>query len=153
MIQKTSINLLSVTPTTAFLTFNRLLSAIVFLTPSSLETIISMAMAVIDVIGALAGFVGVGMMFPGLLPDKDEHQTVVRVAAGLSTDDGDTTSGNQPGINLYDVMGRRIGSTKGKEKTILDGDFMDISVPFDDGVGKKLTEYLSIVNWGTMPCA
>lgn len=105
-------------------------------------------MAVIDVIGALAGVVGVGMMIPSLLPDKDEHKTVVRVAAGLSINERDTTSGNQPGTTLYDVMGRRIGSTKGKAKTILDGDYMDISVPFDDGVGKKPTEYLSIVNGG-----
>ncbi|KAL8706353.1 MAG: hypothetical protein Q9225_007964, partial [Loekoesia sp. 1 TL-2023] len=107
-----------------------------------------MAMAVIDVIGALAGVVGVGMMIPGLLPHEDKHQTVVRVAAGLSTNEADTTSGNMPGITLYDVMGRQIGSTKGKKHTILDGDFVDISVPFDDGVGKKPTEYLSVVNGG-----
>ena len=110
-----------------------------------------MAMAVIDVIGALAGVVGdvvrVGMMIPGLLPDQDEDHTIVRVAAGLSSNEGDTTSGKQPSIGLYDIVGRTIGSTHG-HGTIKDGDFNDISVPFADGVGKKPTEYISVANGG-----
>lgn len=107
-----------------------------------------MALAVIEAVGALAGIVSVGMMIPSLLPEKNEHLTKVRVAAGLSTDSVDTPSGNQPGITLYDKMGRKIGSIDGKKAIILDGDFMDISVPFDKNVGKKPTEYLSIVNGG-----
>ena len=103
-------------------------------------------LAVLDVIGTL---LGVGWMMPGLIPDKDEYQTVVRIGAGLSMAKSDSTSGDKPGIHLYDVMGRSIGSTHGtKHHKILDGDFMDISVPFDHGVGKKPTEYLSIVNGG-----
>ena len=55
-----------------------------------------MAVAVIDVVDALAGVVGVGMMIPGLLPDKskDEHETVVRIGAGLSSNKKDNTAGN-----------------------------------------------------------
>lgn len=103
-------------------------------------------MAVFDIIGTV---LGLGMMIPGLIPDKDEHQTVVRIGAGLSMDESASTSGNKPGVHLYDVMGRSIGSTGGsKHSKILDGDFMDISVPFDDGVGKKPTEYLSFANGG-----
>ena len=103
-------------------------------------------MAVFNVIGTL---LGIGMMIPGLIPDKDEHQTIVRIGAGLSTDESDNTAGNKPGVHLYDVMGRSIGSTGGsKHSKILDGDFMDISVPFDYGVGKKPTEYLSVANGG-----
>ena len=106
-----------------------------------------MALPVITVIGALAGIVSVGMTVPGLLPEKDEHRTVVRVAAGLSSSEGDTTSGKQPSIGLYDVVGRTIGSTYGRG-TIKDGDFNDISVPFAHGVGKKPTEYISVTNGG-----
>ena len=103
---------------------------------------------VIGVIGSIIGVINIGMGINNMLPKQDEHQTVVRVAAGLSTDRSDTTSGNQPGVALYDVMGRQIGTTNGNSHTILDGDFVDISVPFDDGVGKEPTEYLSIVNGG-----
>lgn len=103
-------------------------------------------MAVFNIVGTV---LGLAMMLPGLIPDKDEHQTIVRIGAGLSTDESASTSGNKPGVHLYDVMGRSIGSTGGsKHKTILDGDFMDISVPFDYGVGKKPTEYISIANGG-----
>ena len=103
-------------------------------------------MAVFNVIGTL---LGIGLMIPGLIPDKDEHQTIVRIGAGLSIDESASTSGNKPGVHLYDVMGRSIGSTGGsKHSKILDRDFMDISVPFDYGVGKKPTEYLSIANGG-----
>ena len=103
-------------------------------------------MAVFNVIGTL---LGIGLMIPGLIPDKDEHQTIVRIGAGLSIDESASTSGDKPGVHLYDVMGRSIGSTGGsKHDKILDGDFMDISVPFDSGVGKKPTEYLSVANGG-----
>lgn len=104
------------------------------------------AMAVFNIVGTL---VGIGLMIPGLIPEKDEHQTKVRIGAGLSIDESASTSGDKPGVHLYDVMGRSIGSTGGsKHSKILDGDFMDISVPFDDGVGKKPTEYISIANGG-----
>ena len=106
-----------------------------------------MAMAVIKVIGTLARVVGVGLTISSLLPDKDEHRTIVRVAAGLSSNEGDATSGKQPSIRLYDVVGRTIGSTKG-HGTIKDGDFNDIAVPFAKGVGKKPTEYISVTNGG-----
>ncbi|KAL9637200.1 MAG: hypothetical protein Q9164_002344 [Protoblastenia rupestris] len=107
-----------------------------------------MAVAVISVIGAVAGVVSVGMMVPSLIPEKDEKLTSVRIAAGLTTNEADTTAGNQPGVGLYDVMGRSIGSTKGKQTRILDGDFMDIKVPFNDNVGKKPTEYISVTDGG-----
>lgn len=106
-------------------------------------------LAVINVIGALTGVVGVGMMIPSLLPKQDDKRTVVRVAAGLSTNEKDNTAGNQPGISLYDIMGRRIGRTTGHATKIKDGDFMDIKVPFDSNVGKKPTEYISVTNGGT----
>ena len=103
-------------------------------------------MAVFNVIGTL---LGIGLMIPGLIPDKDEHQTIVRIGAGLWMDESASTSGDKPSVHLYDVMGRSIGSMGGtKHSKILDGDFMDISVPFDDDVGKKPTEYLSIANGG-----
>ncbi|MCJ1366312.1 hypothetical protein MMC16_005440 [Acarospora aff. strigata] len=107
-----------------------------------------MAMAVINVIGALTGVVGIGMMVPSVLPEKDEKQTVVRVAAGMTTNEKDDTAGNQPGIGLYDIMGRKIGKTTGQRTKIKDGDFMEIKVPFSIGVGKKPTEYISISNGG-----
>ena len=109
-----------------------------------------MAMAVIEVVGAIAGVVGVGMMIPSLIPEKskNDQETVVRIAAGLSTNEADSTSGYQPGVGLYDVMGRLIGSTKGKNTVIKDGDFMDIKVPFAKDVGKKPTEYISVTNGG-----
>ena len=106
-----------------------------------------MAMAVIAVIDALAGVVGVGMTLPGLFPDKDEHRTIIRVAAGLSSNEVDITSGKQPSIRVYDTVGRTISSTKG-HGTIKNGDFNDIAVPFADGVGKKPTEYASVANGG-----
>ena len=107
-----------------------------------------MAMAVINVVGALAGVVGVGMMIPGLMPEKDEHNPVVRVAAGLSSNEDDTTSGNTPGVALYDIMGRKIGSTKGNKDKVKDGAFIDVKVPFDDGVGAKPAEYIQINDGG-----
>ncbi len=107
-----------------------------------------MALAVINIIGALTSVVGVGLMIPSLLPDKDDKKTVVRVAAGLSMNEKDDTAGNQPGISLYDIMGRRIGRTAGHSTKIKDGDFMDIKVPFDHNVGKKPTEYISVTNGG-----
>ena len=109
-----------------------------------------MAMAVIEVVGAIAGVVGVGMMIPSLIPDKskNDQETVVRIAAGLSTYSADSTSGFQPGIGLYDTMGRTIGSVKGTTTVIKDGDFMDIKVPFAKDVGKKPTEYISVTNGG-----
>ena len=108
----------------------------------------ALPMLIVDGIGALAGVVGVGMMIPGLLPQVDLHQPVVRVAAGLSWKESDTTSGNQPGISLFDVRGRHIGKMDGKQDRIKDGDFVDISVPFDVGVGKKPVEYISVSKGG-----
>ena len=107
-----------------------------------------MAVAVLDVIGALTGIVSIGMMIPSLLPQKDEHQTIVRVGAGLSSQESANTAGDRPGIHLYDIMGRAIGHTHSSTKNILDGDFIDISVPFDDDVGKKPTEYISVNQGG-----
>ena len=102
-------------------------------------------MAVFNVIATL---VGVGMMIPGLIPQQDEHEPVVRIAAGLSSNLADTTAGAQPGIRLYDIMGRRIGSVRWSEDSIEDGAFRDLKVPFDDGVGTKPAEYISVVNGG-----
>ena len=106
-----------------------------------------MALSVITVIGASARIVSVDMMATGLLPEKDEHRTIVRVAAGLSSSERDTTSGKQPSICLYDIIGRIVGSTHGRG-TIKDGDFNDISVLFSHGVGKKPAEYISVANGG-----
>lgn len=107
-----------------------------------------MALAVLTIVDLVVSGISVGMMIPGLLPDKDEHKTVVRIAVGLTSNRDDTTAGNQPGVHLYDIMGRSIGRQKGSSSIIKDGDFVDISVPFDDGVGKEPTEYLSINEWG-----
>lgn len=106
------------------------------------------AVAVLDVIGALTGIVSIGMMIPSLLPQQDEHQTVVRVGAGLSSVESSSTSGDRPGIHLYDIMGRAIGHVHSSKKNIRDGDFIDISVPFDRNVGKKPTEYISVNQGG-----
>ncbi|KAL9123834.1 MAG: hypothetical protein Q9217_006776 [Psora testacea] len=108
----------------------------------------ALPMLLVDAIGVTAGIVSVGMMIPSLLPKEDEHQTVVRVAAGLSSNEDDTTAGNQPGIGLYDIVGRQIGTTHGSGQIIKDGDFIDISVPFNKGVGKKPTEYISVTDGG-----
>jgi len=105
-------------------------------------------MSFIAIFGTAVGIVSIGLGVSKWFPDQDDHQTVVRIAAGLSTNEADSTSGNMPGIGLYDVMGRKIGSTHGSGWKIKDGDFIDISVPFDDGVGKKPTEYISIANGG-----
>lgn len=78
-------------------------------------------MADLAVLIMLATLVGVGMMIPGLIPEKDEHEPVVRIAAGLSSDEADTTSGNQPGVALYDIMGREVGSVGGEKNKIQDG--------------------------------
>lgn len=98
--------------------------------------------------GLAAGIVGIGMMIPGLLPKQDEHRTVVRIAAGLTHNEIDTTGGDTPGIALYDILGRPIGQANGQKPGIKDGDFVDVSVPFYDGVGKKPTEYIAISNGG-----
>ncbi|KAL8927833.1 MAG: hypothetical protein Q9172_001206 [Xanthocarpia lactea] len=100
------------------------------------------------VLNVLATLVGVGLMIPGLIPEKDEHEPVVRIAAGLSSDESDTTSGNQPGVALYDIMGRKVGSVGGKKDRIKDGSFIDIKVPFAKGVGTKPAEYISVANGG-----
>ncbi|KAL8781517.1 MAG: hypothetical protein Q9213_005966 [Squamulea squamosa] len=108
-------------------------------------------MAGLAVLDVLMGLVGLGMMIPGLIPPKDEHEPVVRIAAGLSSQESANTKGNQPGIRLYDIMGRTIGSVGGKgsnKNKIKDGDFVDIKVPFDDGVGKKPAEYIQVANGG-----
>jgi len=107
-----------------------------------------MAMAVISVVGALAGIVSIGMMIPGLIPDKDEHYPVVRIAAGLSTNRADNTAGNMPGVALYDIMGRRVAWIDGTKDILKDGAFIDIKVPFEDGVGTQPSEYIAINNGG-----
>lgn len=107
-----------------------------------------MAGAVIGLVGPIIGVINMGLSINKMIPKEDAHQTVVRVAAGLSKVRSDTLSGNKPGVTLYDVMGRQIGTTKGSSDKVLDGDFIDISVPFDEGIGKEPTEYLSIVNGG-----
>ena len=106
------------------------------------------AAGALSVITTVADLVGTALMIPGVLPDKDKDATVVRVAAGLSLDDADTTSGNRPGLALYDIVGRSIGKVKGKSEKITDGQTMDIRVPFDDGVGNKPVEYISVTNGG-----
>ena len=87
-------------------------------------------------------------MIPSLLPDKEKDATVVRIAAGLSMENADTTAGNHPGIRLYDVMGRDIGRIDGKADKIKDGNTMDIRVPFDEDVGNRPVDYVSITNGG-----
>ncbi len=89
-----------------------------------------MALLALNVVGVITGVVSIGMMIPGLIPEKDDHKPIVRIAAGLSSNTHDSTSGNTPGVTLYDIMGRTIGSTKGKADVIKDGAFMDIKVPF-----------------------
>ncbi len=106
------------------------------------------AKAGLAVLNVLAALVGVGLMIPGLIPEKDENEPVVRIAAGLSSDESDTTSGNQPGVALYDIMGRKVGSVGGKKDRIKDGSFIDIKVPFAKGVGTKPAEYISVANGG-----
>lgn len=105
-------------------------------------------MAALAVISIVASAVSVGLMIPGMIPEKDEHEPVVRIAAGLSSNEADTTSGNQPGVALYDIMGRKVGSVGGKKEKIKDGSFIDIKVPFADGVGTKPAEYISVANGG-----
>ena len=107
-----------------------------------------MATAVIEVIGALAGIVSIGMMIPGLIPDKDEHNPIVRIAAGLSTNRSDDTAGNMPGVALYNIMGRKVGSVKGKKDKIKDGAFIDIKVPFEKGIGAQPSEYIAVNDGG-----
>ncbi|KAL8882296.1 MAG: hypothetical protein Q9198_000684 [Flavoplaca austrocitrina] len=87
-------------------------------------------------------------MVPSFIPEETDPQHVIRIAAGLSSNEADTTSGNQPGVVIYDAIGRKMGSVEGKKKTILDGDFVDIQIPLDDDVGKKPAEYISIANGG-----
>ncbi len=107
-----------------------------------------MATMALNVVGAIAGVVGIGMMIPGLIPDKDKHEPIVRIAAGLTSNTEDTTSGNTPGVTLYDIMGRMIGSTEGKADIIKDGAFTDIKVPFNEGVGTKPAEYIAVTDGG-----
>ena len=103
-------------------------------------------MAVIDVVSSL---IGIGTFLAGLVPKQsDEDQTVVRIGVGMSKVSADNTGGNQPGIHLYDVEGRSIGSTFGSKTKILDGGFMDISVPFDSDVGQEPTDYIAVTNGG-----
>lgn len=97
-------------------------------------------------VGAMG--VGVLMMLPELLPQHDAHQTIVRVGVGMSSNSNDETKGNTPGIHLWDIMGRSVGSTYGSPDILKDGEFSDISIPFDDGVGRVPSEYISVVNGG-----
>ncbi len=107
-----------------------------------------MALIALNVVGAITGVVSIGMMIPGLVPEKDDHKPIVRIAAGLSSNIDDSTSGGTPGVTLYDIMGRIIRSTKGKADVIKDGAFIDIKVPFAEGVGTKPAEYVAVTDGG-----
>lgn len=45
-----------------------------------------MALIALNVVGAITGVVSIGMMIPGLIPEKDDHKPIVRIAAGLSSE-------------------------------------------------------------------
>ncbi|KAL9582773.1 MAG: hypothetical protein Q9212_003106 [Teloschistes hypoglaucus] len=56
-------------------------------------------MAGLVVLDVIQGLVGLSTTIAGVIPPKDEHQPVVRIAAGLSSQESDTTSGSQPGVS------------------------------------------------------
>jgi len=107
-----------------------------------------MAAATLNTIGLLLGVVTMVPFLESLTPKQVDLTTTVRIGAGLSTGSKDDTKGNIPGIALFDVMGRSVGTHRGSKETIDDGGFKDILVEAADGASGRQAEYISISKGG-----
>ncbi|KAL9108924.1 MAG: hypothetical protein Q9227_006320 [Pyrenula ochraceoflavens] len=103
---------------------------------------------VMGIIGLAMGGIGMVPLSKSFAPDKSDQTTTVRIAVGTSLDDSANTHGNTPGIALFDVVGRKIGSVGGSSSVIADGSFSDIKVVAGDDMGGRQAEYVSISNGG-----
>ena len=101
--------------------------------------------AIIGIIGLVAGvFQSVNTPESWMAP-RHPTSTKVRVYAGLSGDAGKSTSGNIPGVALWDAAGVFIGKAMGVYNYVIDdGKFHDLEVK-----GKMASaEYLSVSAFG-----
>lgn len=97
------------------------------------------------VVGLTMGGIGMVPVAKSFIPDKSDRTTTVRIGVGTSTNVADTPGGNTPGVALFDVMGRPVGTAQGSKKTIADGSFKDIKIVSDNGVQ---SQYISISKGG-----
>ncbi|TGO71131.1 hypothetical protein BELL_0616g00060 [Botrytis elliptica] len=101
-----------------------------------------------QVIGLLLGAITMIPMLESFIPDKTAQTTTIRIGAGTSTDSKASTSGNTPGVRLFDVVGRSIAQKSGSSSRIADGSFSDIKLVAPDSVGGRQGQYLSVVSGG-----
>ncbi|KAI9642417.1 hypothetical protein NHQ30_009222 [Ciborinia camelliae] len=101
-----------------------------------------------QVIGILFGAISLLPMLSTTQPDLTAQTSTIRIAAGTSINSKDSTSGNTPGIRLFDVVGRAIGEKAGSKKKIADGSFADIQIVAPKDVGARQAQYMSVVSGG-----
>lgn len=102
------------------------------------------------VITAVSGLALLPVLSNFLIPPTPADLiTTVRVVLGISETDTDQgISGNIPGVALWDVKGRSIGTTFGSSNIVKEGGFVDIEVVASTDVGNIPAEYISITNGG-----
>jgi len=101
-----------------------------------------------NIIGLLLGAVTMIPFLESLMPDQADQTTTVRIGVGLSTNNDANTKGNTPGIALFDVVGRSVGTQSGSSDTIADGGFSDIKVIAPDDAAGRQAEYISVSKGG-----
>jgi hypothetical protein len=109
-----------------------------------------MAEAALNVIGLVLGAAGIGLMVPGLLPQKPQdpsHTTVVKVGAGMTGTAAEikdhNMGGNFPVVTLWDSSGRKVGQqTKGDN--IDSGGWKQVDVSHENGMDGVPGEYVAI---------
>ncbi|RDL36634.1 Uncharacterized protein BP5553_05986 [Venustampulla echinocandica] len=107
-----------------------------------------MAAAAFNVIGLIFGVVSMAPMLKSMLPDRSDSETTIRIGVGTSIRGSDATSGNTPGIRIFDVMGRDIGEARGSKKVISDGGFKDIKVSASSKEQGRQAQYISVSKGG-----
>ncbi|KAK5074994.1 hypothetical protein LTR64_001199 [Lithohypha guttulata] len=100
----------------------------------------------LSIIGLVSSlFANINIPSTSFAPPVHRSSTKVRVYAGLSGTVGTSTSGNIPGVALWDSAGAFIGKAMGIYNYVIeDGSFYDLTVK-----GKKASaEYLSVAAFG-----
>lgn len=102
--------------------------------------------AIIGVVGLVAGVFQNINTAESWMPTQHPKNTRVRVYAGMSGSTDQSTSGNIPGVALWDAAGRFIGKEMGVYNYVIeDGKFHDLEVK-----GKMASaDYLSVSAFGT----
>ncbi|KAH6611650.1 hypothetical protein C7974DRAFT_419110 [Boeremia exigua] len=107
-----------------------------------------MAAAAIKVIGLMFGILSEAPMLGSMLPDKTDRQTVIRIGVGTSINAEGNTGGDTPGIRLFDVMGRALGSKRGSKSNIADGGYKDIRVTASRAHQGRQAQYILVSKGG-----